>query len=46
MLYNNPGSNQQQLLQAQKLMANAISGRRHKSTVRPIQGGPLQGIVN
>jgi hypothetical protein len=31
---------------AQKLMANAMNGRRHKSTVRPIQGGLLNGIVN
>ena len=46
MIYNTPASNQQQLLQAQKMMANAVSGRRHKSTVRGIQGGQLISIGN
>jgi hypothetical protein len=46
MIYNTPASNQQQLLQAQKMMANAVTGRRHKSTVRGIQGGQLISIGN
>jgi hypothetical protein len=45
MIYNTPNQ-AQQLLQAQKLMPNAVSGRRHKSTVRGLVGGPLQGMIN